>query len=70
MPVGERLRQLRELAGLSQSELARRANVPQPTISSIERGRQQNITLEHARRIARALGVTIDMLAGPGDDES
>ena len=70
MALGERLRQFRELAGLSQRELARRANVPQPIISDVESGKQKSVTLENARRIARALGVTLDMLAGPGEDEN
>jgi transcriptional regulator with XRE-family HTH domain len=36
MALGERLRQLRELAKLSQNELAKRANVPRPIISMVE----------------------------------
>ena len=70
MTFGERLRQLRELAGLSQRELARRANVPQPVVSDVESGKQKGITLENARRIARVLGVTLDLLAGTGEEES
>ena len=69
MPLGERLRQLRELAGLSQNELAKRANVPRPVISMVESGQQKGITLENARRIARVLGVTLDLLAGTGEEE-
>jgi transcriptional regulator with XRE-family HTH domain len=69
MPLGERLRQLRELANLSQNELAKRANVPRPIISMVERGKQKSMSLENARRIARVLGVTLDLLAGPGEDE-
>jgi transcriptional regulator with XRE-family HTH domain len=69
MTFGERLRQLRELAGLSQRELARRANIPQPVVSDVERGHQKSIKFDTARRIARALGVTLDMLAGPEDED-
>jgi transcriptional regulator with XRE-family HTH domain len=69
MPLGDRLRQLRELAGLSQNELAKRANIPRPIISRVESGVQYNLTLENARRIARVLGVTLDMLAGPEEGE-
>ena len=69
MTFGQRLRQLRELAGMSQRELARRASIPQPVVSDVESGRQQSVNLETARRIARALGVTLDLLAGPGEDE-
>jgi transcriptional regulator with XRE-family HTH domain len=69
MALGERLRQLRELANLSQNELAKRANVPRPIISDVESGKQKGITLENARRIARVLGVTLDLLAGTGEDD-
>jgi transcriptional regulator with XRE-family HTH domain len=69
MTFGERLRQLRELAGLSQRELARRANIPQPVVSDVESGRQKSVNLDTARRIARALGVTLDLLAGPEEED-
>jgi transcriptional regulator with XRE-family HTH domain len=69
MALGERLRQLREMAKLSQNELAKRANIPRPIISDVESGKQKGITLENARRIARVLGVTLDLLAGTGEDE-
>jgi transcriptional regulator with XRE-family HTH domain len=69
MALGKRLRQLRELANLSQNELAKRANVPRPIISDVESGKQKGITLENARRIARVLGVTLDLLAGTGEEE-
>ena len=69
MALGERLRQLRELANLSQNELAKRANVPRPIISDVESGKQKGITLENARRIARVLGITLDLLAGAGEEE-
>jgi transcriptional regulator with XRE-family HTH domain len=69
MTLGSRLRRLRELAGLSQNELAKRARVPRPTITDVENDRQRNVTLETARRLARVLGVTLDYLAGKGEDE-
>ena len=70
MALGERLHQLRELANLSQNELAKRANVPRPIISDVESGKQKGITLENARRIARVLGVTLDLLAGTGEEDA
>jgi len=69
MALGPRLRQLRELAGLSQNELAKRAGIPRPVISDVESGKQHSVTLETARRLARVLGVTLDFLAGPSEDE-
>jgi transcriptional regulator with XRE-family HTH domain len=67
--LGRRLKQCRELAGLSQNELSKRADVPRPTISDLESGKQVGLTLENARKLARALGVTLDFLAGPGDED-
>jgi transcriptional regulator with XRE-family HTH domain len=69
MTIGERLKRLRELAGLSQGELARRAGVNRPIISDLESNKRQNITLDTARRLARALGVTLDMLAGDNSED-
>ena len=72
MTLGERLKRLRELAGLSQNELAKRARISRPIISALESDKQKSLTLDNARRLARALGVTLDMLAGeeePEEDE-
>jgi len=66
--LGKRLRQYRELADLSQNELAKRSGVPRPTITNVESGEQVGLTLENARKLARALGITIDLLAGKGED--
>jgi transcriptional regulator with XRE-family HTH domain len=68
--LGQRLRQYRQLADLSQNELAARAGVPRPTITNVESGAQAGMTLENARKLARALGITIDMLAGKGEEEA
>ena len=62
--LGQRLRQYRELADLSQNELAKRSGVPRPTITNVESGEQVGLTLENARKLASALGITIDLLAG------
>jgi transcriptional regulator with XRE-family HTH domain len=53
---GERLRQLRTLAGLSQEELAEKAGLDRTYVSSCERGRR-NVSLENIWRFALALGV-------------
>jgi len=68
--LGQRLKQYRELADLSQNELAQRSGVPRPTITNLESGAQSGLTLENARKLARALGISIDMLAGKGEEET
>jgi transcriptional regulator with XRE-family HTH domain len=54
-----KIKRLRESAGLSQVELARRAGqTSSQIISDIERGRRTNITIATLDRIAAALGVS------------
>jgi transcriptional regulator with XRE-family HTH domain len=65
-----RLREHRERCGWTQSELARRAGVPSPVISRLESGARVGLTLDVARRLARALGVGLDALAGTWEDEA
>jgi transcriptional regulator with XRE-family HTH domain len=69
MTFGERLKRLREVVGWSQNELARRSGVPRPTISDLEAGKQRGLTVANARKLARALGVSLDLLIGPEEDE-
>ncbi|MGA3486257.1 helix-turn-helix domain-containing protein [Lactiplantibacillus plantarum] len=47
----------REESGLTQADLAERANVPQSTIARIERG--DNVTFDKLAEIAHAMGKTI-----------
>ncbi|AYM01768.1 helix-turn-helix domain-containing protein [Levilactobacillus yiduensis] len=47
----------REEAGLTQADLAERANVPQSTIARIEHG--DNVTFDKLAEIAHAMGKTI-----------
>jgi transcriptional regulator with XRE-family HTH domain len=60
---GDRLRDAREAAGFSQTELARRAQTVQSDISLMERGAIEP-GLARLVRLADALGVSIDWLAG------
>jgi transcriptional regulator with XRE-family HTH domain len=61
--TGKRLQRLRQGAGLSQSQLADAAGVPVGTIRSIEYDRRGPL-LETAVKLAGALGVSLDELAG------
>lgn len=60
--VGQRIRELREARGLSGNALAKLAGISQGHLRDIEIGRHKSPTLETARAIARALGVTLDNL--------
>jgi len=57
---GERLRQLREAAGLTQEELAARASLTAKGIAAIERGRRQRPYPHTVRALADALGLDAD----------
>jgi transcriptional regulator with XRE-family HTH domain len=65
--VGESVRIIRELQGLSQNELSRLTNIPQSTISAIENDRV-NLGVERAKAIARALKCHPAVLLFPGWD--
>ena len=69
MTFGQRLKMFRELAGLTQGELAHRAGIHRPTITAVENGRQVDVTLETARRLARALRISLDRLVGDSEIE-
>jgi transcriptional regulator with XRE-family HTH domain len=60
--LGQHLRGLREAAGLSRAELARRAGVPASTLRGWE-GDQGFPTMPAALRLAEALGVPVERFA-------
>jgi len=60
--ITKTLRKLREAKGLSQEKLARLADVANNTIIKIEAGKNQNPTLETLKKVAQALGVSVDDL--------
>lgn len=68
MTLGEKLKALRAQRGWSQRELAERSLVRQSLISLLESGRQADTTSRNVRRLAQALGVTVDYLAGVYND--
>ena len=57
--VGLNLQRLRREKGLSQEELADRANIHQTYLSGVERGKR-NPTITVLQRIAEALGAGIE----------
>lgn len=63
--VGESLRIIRELQGLSQNALAELTGIPQSTISAIENDRVQ-LGVERTKVLARALHCHPAVLVFPG----
>ena len=63
--VGDRVRELRAAAGLTQAQLADRAGLHRTFVGSVERG-ERNVALLSLRRIAAALRTTpAELLADP-----
>jgi transcriptional regulator with XRE-family HTH domain len=69
MTLGERIKRLRERRDWNQRELARRAQVDHAWIYRLENGERHNISLEAAKRLATALGVSLDVMAGMHAEE-
>jgi DNA-binding XRE family transcriptional regulator len=71
MTIGERILQLRKKRHMTQSALAKKADVPVSTISMLEAGvrKGEGLTVDTAKRIARALVVTLDHLTGMYEEE-
>ena len=58
---GERVRQFRKILGISQEELAFRADLHRNYISDVECGRR-NVSLKAIEKIANGLDIPIDAL--------
>ena len=67
--IGHRVRRERVKRGWSVRELARRAQVSPGAVSKLESGVRVSPSLELGKRLAKALGVTLDYLAGMYDEE-
>jgi len=64
--LGNRIRVLREIAGMSQKDLAFAADLDRSYIASIESG-QRNVSIVNIERIAHALGVSLRQLFEDAD---
>ena len=60
--ISKNLKKLRKKAGLSQDQLARKANIPYSTYLKIESGYTPNPSIQAVVNIARALKVTINTI--------
>ena len=63
--VGESVKIIRELQGMSQNDLAKASGIPQSTISAIENDRI-NLGVERAKTLARVLECHPPVLVFPG----
>ena len=61
--IAGNLRTLRKVRGLSQPELAALVGISPRTIARLEAGQVADPSINHVRDLARALGVTVDMLS-------
>ncbi len=61
--ISKNIKILRKQLKLSQEELAKKAGITYSTLIKLESGANLNPTLETARKLARALTVSIDELA-------
>ena len=62
--IGESVKLIRELQEMSQTDLANRSGIPQPTISAIENNRI-SLGVERAKALARALDCHPGVLVFP-----
>lgn len=60
--LANNIKKLRETKGLSQEKLARLADVANNTLIKMESGENQNPTLNSLKKVAKALGVSVDDL--------
>lgn len=62
MKTGQIVTISRKELGITQAELAKRADVTRNSISRIENGDYANMTAHTAVKLARALGLSLDVL--------
>ena len=66
--IAARLKEARELAGLSQGQAAKKLDMHRPTISEIEAG-NRNVTVPELTRFAELYDVDLTWLSGAGPDQ-
>lgn len=60
--INEKIKNIRIEKNIKQSEVARSANIKQPSYASIENGKTKSISIEVGKGIAKALGVSFNEL--------
>jgi len=66
--IGARLRTARELAGLSQAQVAKMLSLHRPSISEMEAGRRK-VSAEELAKLAGIYDVSLSWLAGAESEE-
>lgn len=61
--IAANLRTLRKVRGLSQPELAVKVGISPRTVARLEAAQVADPSINHVRELARALGVTVDLLS-------
>ena len=67
--IASRLRLSREMAGLTQSQVARSLDWHRPTVSEIEAGRRR-VSVEELATLAEMYGVNVPWIVGEEDEDS
>ncbi len=67
--IGDVIQKLRKEAKLTQEELAIKSGIPYTTLIKIEGGQVKNPTIRTIKKIADALGVSLDNLVNKTNNE-
>lgn len=60
--IGTKIKAWRAKKDMTQDELAKKADIPYPTLAKIESGTVQNPSIDTVVKIAAGLGISIDEL--------
>jgi transcriptional regulator with XRE-family HTH domain len=60
--IGSKIKAWRAKKDMTQDELAKKADIPYPTLAKIESGAVQNPSIETVVKIAAGFGITLDEL--------
>lgn len=58
--IGEKMKKIRNDKGMTQEELAQKANISYITLVKIEQGKVENPTMKTLQKIAKALEISLD----------
>lgn len=64
MEIGERIKEIRLMRGLTQTELGERLGIVKSAICQVERGAETNLTIDRIKAFADALGCSLFDLLG------